>query len=236
MAILPVWSFMLSRYRWLSLKPLLGQGLLGFAKIKHERLHPNPNCTSPGYTRSVRGTNYLSWLCFQDAFRMVSRCFQDGYGEHVITEYWHAQERRWVLLDVQLDELQCEVVQIPFDPCDVPRVVYLTANVAWQRYQNKEIDPMNFGFLPEYTGLWYVKAHLARDIATLNKIKMLCWDYWSIFERRDIDMSDGDIKLLDQAAKLSLAGNRALSELPFFILAGYALTRSPYCENLVCGR
>jgi len=43
-----------------------------------------------------------------------------GYGEHVVTEYWNTQERRWVLVDAQLDELQCRAVQISFDPCDVP--------------------------------------------------------------------------------------------------------------------
>lgn len=136
-----------------------------------------------------------------------------GYGDHVITEYWHAQEQRWVLVDAQLDELQCLAVHIPFDPCDVPRDVYLTADVAWQRCRNKEADPKNFGFLPGYTGLWYVKGHLARDIAALNKIEMLCWDYWGVFERRDFDLLDDDLKLLDQAAKLSLTGNGALDEL-----------------------
>jgi hypothetical protein len=42
--------------------------------------------------------------------------------------------------------------------------------------------------------LWYVKGHLARDIAALNKIEMLCWDYWGIFERRDVDLPDDDLK------------------------------------------
>jgi len=42
--------------------------------------------------------------------------------------------------------------------------------------------------------LWYVKAHLARDIAALNKIEMLCWGYWGIFERRDVDLPDDDLK------------------------------------------
>jgi len=42
---------------------------------------------------------------------------------------------------------------------------------------------------------------------------LLCWDYWGIFERRDYDLSDDDLQLLDQSAKLSLAGNEALGEL-----------------------
>lgn len=154
-----------------------------------------------------------------------------GYGEHVITEYWHAQDRRWVLVDAQLDELQREAVQISFDPCDVPRDVYLTGDVAWQHCQNEGADPKNFGFLPGYTGLWYVKGHLARDIAALNKIEMLCWDYWGIFERRDVDLPDDDLKLLDQAAKLSLAGNGALGELRSLYLQDMRLRVPPVVKS-----
>jgi hypothetical protein len=154
-----------------------------------------------------------------------------GYGEHVITEYWHAPDRRWVLVDAQLDELQCKAVKISFDPCDVPREVFLTADVAWQRCQNGEADPKNFGFLPGYTGLWYVKAHLARDIAALNKIEMLCWDYWGIFERRDIDLSDEDLKLLNQAARLSLVGNEAFDELRSLYLRDMRLRVPPVVKS-----
>jgi len=154
-----------------------------------------------------------------------------GYGDHVVTEYWHAQEQRWVLVDAQLDELQSEAVHISFDPCDVPRDVYLTADVAWQRCQNKQADPKNFGFLPEYTGLWYIKGHLARDIAALNKIEMLCWDYWGIFERRDFDLPDDDLELLDQAAELSLAGNKALGELHSLYLQDMRLRVPPVVKS-----
>jgi hypothetical protein len=154
-----------------------------------------------------------------------------GYGDHVITEYWNVQEQRWVLVDAQLDELQCEAVHISFDPCDVPRDVYLTADVAWQRCRNQEANPKNFGFLPDYTGLWYVKGHLARDIAALNKIEMLCWDYWGIFERRNIDMPDNDLKLLDQASKLSLAENEAFGELRSLYLQDMRLRVPPVVKS-----
>lgn len=158
-----------------------------------------------------------------------------GYGDHVITEYWNAQDQRWVLVDAQLDELQCEAVQISFDPCDVPRDVFLTGDIAWQRCQNEGADPKKFGFLPGYTGLWYVKGHLARDIAALNKIEMLCWDYWGIFERRDVDLPD-DLKLLDHAAKLSISGNENFVELRSLYLQDMRLRVAPvvkswYVEN-----
>jgi hypothetical protein len=150
-----------------------------------------------------------------------------GFGEHVVTEYWHAQNKKWVLVDAQLDELQCEAVNLSFDPCDVPREAYLTADVAWQLCRKGEADPKDFGFLPDFTGLWYVKGHLARDIAALNKVEMLCWDYWGIFERGDFDLPDDDLELLDQAAKLSLAGNKAFDELRSLYLQDMRLRVPP---------
>lgn len=154
-----------------------------------------------------------------------------GYGDHVITEYWHAQDQRWVLVDAQLDELQCQAVKISFDPCDIPRDVYLTGDVAWQRCRFEGADPKNFGFLPAYTGLWYVKSHLARDIAALNKIEMLCWDYWGIFERRDRDWPEADLALLDRAAWLSSAGHKTLSELRSLYLRDMRLRVPPVVKS-----
>src|SRR5512135_2681191 len=43
------------------------------------------------------------------------------YEDHWVCEYWNADQRRWVLVDAQLDEFQCKVMHIPFDPLDVPR-------------------------------------------------------------------------------------------------------------------
>lgn len=37
-----------------------------------------------------------------------------GYREHVITEYWHAQDWRWVLVDAQLDKLQRNAIHLNF--------------------------------------------------------------------------------------------------------------------------
>jgi transglutaminase-like putative cysteine protease len=43
--------------------------------------------------------------------------FSPGHFEdHWVAEYWHADQQRWVLVDPQLDTLQCEVLKIPFNP------------------------------------------------------------------------------------------------------------------------
>jgi hypothetical protein len=137
----------------------------------------------------------------------------EEYTDHVIAEYWNEQDQKWVLVDPQLDELQCNAIGATFDPCNIPRNIFITGDVAWQRCQNGGADPNQFGYLPRYTGMWYVKGHLARDIAALNKVEMLCWDYWGLFERRDSELSEDELDLLDRAAKLSLAGTKGFGEL-----------------------
>jgi hypothetical protein len=125
------------------------------------------------------------------------------YGDHVVAEYWHADEQRWVLVDPQLDDLQCGVIGATFDPCDIPSDLFVCGGQAWQKCQNGEVDPERFGF-GEFRGLWYVKGHLARDVAALNKVEMLCWDYWGIFVRGDTELAQDELALLDRAARLSL--------------------------------
>jgi hypothetical protein len=138
---------------------------------------------------------------------------EQAFADHVITEYWHAGDQRWVLVDPQLDELQCEAIQATFDPCDIPQDQFLTGGLAWQRCQCGEADPKRFGFYPDFTGLWYVKGHLARDFAALNKVEMQCWDYWGLFERHDVDLLEDDLALLNRTAELSQAGDEAFDEL-----------------------
>jgi hypothetical protein len=52
--------------------------------------------------------------------------------DHWVAEYWNAQEERWVMVDAQLDGLQCEVLKIRFNPLDVPRDQFIVGGKAWQ--------------------------------------------------------------------------------------------------------
>jgi hypothetical protein len=156
---------------------------------------------------------------------------EDEYADHVITEYWHAGDQRWVLVDPQLDELQLGTIQMDLDPYDITRDLFLSGDIAWQYCQNGKADPQNFGFPGTYTGLWYVKGHLARDFAALNKVEMQCWDYWGSFERRDSNVSEDDLELLDRAAELSLAGNRSFDELRALYLSDMRLRVPPVVKS-----
>src|SRR5215467_5269310 len=66
-----------------------------------------------------------------------SRCgfgayFEKGrYVDHWVGEYWNAGEKRWVLVDAQLDEVQRRAFKVEFDPRDVTRDRFIIAGDAW---------------------------------------------------------------------------------------------------------
>jgi hypothetical protein len=124
------------------------------------------------------------------------------YEDHWVCEYWDAVQNRWVLVDAQLDELQCEKLSIQFDPLDVPRDQFIVGGKAWQLCRTGQADPDMFGIFDMY-GLWFVCGNFVRDVASLNKMELLPWDSWGIIETKDEDLSPEDLTFLDQVAKLT---------------------------------
>ena len=122
------------------------------------------------------------------------------YEDHWVCEYWNAQQHRWVLVDAQLDPLQCSKLSIPFDPLDVPRDQFIVGGKAWQLCRTGQADAATFGIF-DMQGLWFVRGDFVRDVAALNKIELLPWDSWGIIEARDEDLSAGDLAFLDQLAE-----------------------------------
>ena len=126
----------------------------------------------------------------------------DHYEDHWVCEYWNAQQRRWILVDAQLDEIQREVLNISFDPLDVPRDRFIVGGLAWQMCRSGKADPDRFGIAGMH-GLWFVRGDFVRDVAALNKLELLPWDCWGLAEANDASLSPGDWKLLDDLAELT---------------------------------
>lgn len=132
-----------------------------------------------------------------------ARYFEPGrYEDHWVCEYWNASEARWVLVDPQLDPVQCETLGVKFDPCDVPRDQFLCAGAVWRGCRSGSIDPDRCGIL-DWHGLWFVRGSVVRDVAALNKMELLQWDAWGLIDKEDAHLSEGDMALLDVAASLS---------------------------------
>ncbi len=129
--------------------------------------------------------------------------FEPGqFEDHWVAEYWNQGERRWVLVDAQLDALQHEVLGLMFDPLDVPRDQFIVGGKAWQICRNGEADPQAFG-IADMHGLWFVQGNFVRDVASLNKMELLPWDVWGLMPYPDEDNSAADLAFLDELAELT---------------------------------
>ena len=90
-----------------------------------------------------------------------------------------------------------------------------------------EADPNRFGYGDTVGGLPNVRGNLVRDVAFLNRVEILGWDYWGLIEGDDADLSEDDLALFDQAATLSLAGDDGFVELRSLYLRDMRLRAPP---------
>jgi hypothetical protein len=158
--------------------------------------------------------------------------FASGWHEdHIICEMWDADQKNWVFVDPELDEVHQKALKFDFDPCDVPRQQFLPGGLAWQRCTQGQANPATFGYGNTIGGLPNIRGNLVRDFAFLNKVEVLGWDYWGLIEGDESDLSDADLSLLDRAASLSLAGNQEFQELRSLYLKDMRLRVPPILKR-----
>ena len=124
------------------------------------------------------------------------------YEDHWVCEYWDAAQARWILVDAQLDEFQCDALGVAFDPLDVPRDQFVVGGNAWQLCRSGMANPDTFGIFDMH-GLWFVRGNFVRDVAALNKMELLPWDAWGIIEAQDDELTASDLNFLDDLADLT---------------------------------
>jgi len=123
------------------------------------------------------------------------------FEDHWAAEYWNAVQRRWILVDAQLDAFQCDAMKIPFNPLDVPRDQFIVGGKAWQMCRSGQADPDQFGIFDMH-GLGFVCDDFIRDVAALNKVELLPWDCWGLMLAPALDNAD-DLSMLDRLAELT---------------------------------
>jgi len=132
-----------------------------------------------------------------------ARYFLPGkYEDHWVCEYWDAAQKRWVLVDAQLDDFQQQALRIRFSPLDVPRTMFIPGGKAWQMCRAGQADPNKFGIFDMHC-LWFVRGDFIRDVAALNKMELLPWDSWGLIERNDKDVTADELTFLDHVAELT---------------------------------
>jgi len=136
------------------------------------------------------------------------------FEDHWVCEYWNAAEKRWILVDAQLDAIQRKALHIDFNPLDTPRNKFIIADDAWQMCRSGRADPNAFGLTHVHLqGLWFVAGNVLRDLASLNRMEMLPWDVWGLMDMNDAALTDEKKAFLDRVAALTLAGDDKFDEM-----------------------
>ena len=139
--------------------------------------------------------------------------FVSGFNvDHEVAEVWDAGERRWRLVDSEIDG---PPIGARFDPTDVPRGRFIVGGLAWQMCRDGRADPETFLVDPELEiedtrGWSYLLHNLIHDLAALNKTEMILWDEWGLIGKGP---SEVDLALLDRVATLTLAAGETFPEV-----------------------
>jgi len=139
----------------------------------------------------------------------------DHFEDHWVCEYWNDASGRWVLVDAQLDEFQCNELNISFDPQDVPRDQFIIAGQAWQMCRYGQAEPHQFGIF-DWHGWWFIWGNVVRELLAFNKVELLPWDMipdCMTYELNEPLPQGAELSLYDGIASLTQAGDLAFPEL-----------------------
>ncbi|MBW8794641.1 MAG: transglutaminase domain-containing protein [Streptomyces sp.] len=127
---------------------------------------------------------------------------EDGFhDDHWVVEYL-AEDGAVRLADPQVHH----GYDMTFDPLDVPRDRFLVAPQAWRMCRDGSADPRTFGVRGlgsaglSYTGLWFVRADVRRDLAALGGVEVLPWDEWGPELADDASLTEAELALVDTVA------------------------------------
>lgn len=134
-----------------------------------------------------------------------------SFMDHWICEYWDEKAQRWIGVDPQIDPMQRELFKLAFDPLEVPSDQFVNGARAWQLCRSGQEDPGKFGIL-DFHGLWFVLGDYVRDLAALNKMELLPFDFWGIMERAD-RLTPAELEMLDEVASLVVAAGPEIHQV-----------------------
>lgn len=128
----------------------------------------------------------------------------DTYGDHCVCEYWNEAQRRWVLVDANVDPVVKSSLGVTANPLDLARDQFVVAADGWRLARGGKVAPDRFGVPSiDIQGLWFIRGSLMRDLAALNKVELLPWDYWGLADRTPIDaLPEEELPMLDDLAQV----------------------------------
>ena len=137
--------------------------------------------------------------------------FRPGhYEDHWVVEIW--DDGRWRMADAQLDALQRQVLQIQFDPLDLPPGAFLTGGQAWQLCRTGRANPRHFGIF-RWHGWNFIRGDLWRDLLALDRFEILPWDFWVALEKPLSRSPKSTWEAVDRLASIKVDNEADLASL-----------------------
>ena len=149
-----------------------------------------------------------------------ARCGFGGYfnpgwlEDHWVAEYWNVDERRWQMVDAQLDETWQLMIGFTSDPLDIAPTQFVTAGHAWQAWRRGDLDAGRCGLtaINEHGAHW-IAGNLRLDMASLNKVEMLPWDVWGAGWEPGDEPTEQQLQLFDEVAALTVEPDARFEEM-----------------------
>ncbi|MBK9970530.1 MAG: transglutaminase domain-containing protein [Acidimicrobiaceae bacterium] len=140
---------------------------------------------------------------------------QGFYEDHWVAEYWDPEERRWTMVDAQLDDTWQRTIGMNASiPATVGPEQFLTAGHAWQAWRAGQLDADRCGLtsIDEHGAFW-IAGNLRLDLAALNKVEMLPWDVWGLGWEPPEQPTSEMLASFDAIAALTIDPDHGLDDL-----------------------
>ena len=140
---------------------------------------------------------------------------QGFYEDHWVAEYWDPEERRWTMVDAQLDDTWQRTIGMNASiPATVGPEQFLTAGHAWQAWRAGQLDADRCGLtsIDEHGAFW-IAGNLRLDLAALNKVEMLPWDVWGLGWEPPEQPTSEMLASFDAIAALTVDPDHGLDDL-----------------------
>jgi len=144
-------------------------------------------------------------------------------GDHWITEYWHREEGKWILIDAEFGGDDLEYLQeltkrplrkgINFNALRANQDFYL-APYSWLACREGEIDINLYRHNAHWRGWSMLRGNLLHDFQALNNLEMGLFDYWDdLHSKPESEMTSKDRSILDLVAKVCLDPDKTFDEM-----------------------
>ena len=140
---------------------------------------------------------------------------QGFYEDHWVAEYWDPEERRWTMVDAQLDDTWQRTIGMNASiPATVGPEQFLTAGHAWQAWRAGQLDADRCGLTSiDERGAFWIAGNLRLDLAALNKVEMLPWDVWGLGWEPPEQPTSEMLASFDAIAALTVDPDHGLDDL-----------------------